>query len=134
METTVSAAYNPTFVHIIYPDELQYAPQFFNAFFTFFYLLIHGSLRRCGSWSPADTDNVRASSRGGALGLMMAALPKRDREYSQTRGPEECVRPRVGKYVYMQVSVFVSLFVCESVCTISVAILAQSVLTYRTFP
>ena len=73
-------------VHIIYPDEFQYAKESFNAFFAFLELLTWGSLRRCGSWSPADTDDVRASSRGGALGLMMAALPKRGREYSQPGG------------------------------------------------
>ena len=68
-------------VHITYPDECPYAKQFSqHFFFAFLELLTWGSLRRCGHWSPADTDNGRASSRGGALGLMMAALPKRGRE------------------------------------------------------
>ena len=67
-------------VHITYPDECPYAKQFSHIFFAFLELLTWGSLRRCGSWSPADTANGRASSRGGALGLMMAALPKRGRE------------------------------------------------------
>ena len=40
-------------------------------------------------------------TRGGALGLMMAALPKRGSECSQTRGPGECARSRVGVYVFM---------------------------------
>ena len=74
-------------------------------------IVVDRSPNRIGQNWATTADNVRASSRGGALGLMMAALPKRGREYSQPGGAEECARSRVGMYVFMLVSVFVCLFV-----------------------
>ena len=81
-------------MHLTYPDECAHATHVPTFVFAFLELLTWGSWRHCGGWSPADTDKVRASSRGGALGLMMAALPKRRGKYSQARGRGECFQAK----------------------------------------